>query len=165
MVRPAADDADVSLFLPILDFPIPLTSADRALQEALEILRIAEGHIHPLLDLTLCAQSSGQTITAAAAPGTTMNGAAVVDTSDISATQVRLIVTGTGTGTAEVYDATNATVLASVALNGTTAVGAWTSLVQKSNDRTLALRIVGNGVNSQTIYSAHAQLRTTRFQQ
>lgn len=150
---------------PVLDFPIPLDSADRALQEALEILRASAAQIHPLLDLTLCAQSSGQTITAATGAGTTVNGAAVLDTSETSLTQVRLIVTGTGTGTAQLYDLTNAAALTTVALNGTTAIGSWVPFIQKAGDRTLSLRIIGDGVASQTIYSAHAQFRTTSFQQ
>lgn len=151
--------------LPVLDFPIPLSGMDRKLQEALEILRAATGHIHPLLDLALFWSPAGTTITAAAGAGTTLNGAAVVDTAEISATQVRLIITGTGTGTAQLYDTTNSTVLSSVALNGTTATASWASLTQVANDRTLRLRVVGDGVATQTIYSAHAQFRTTRFQQ
>ena len=150
---------------PILDFPIPLTSADRALQEALEILRASTCQVHPLLDLLLCAQSSGQTITAATGAGTTVNGAAVLDTSETSLTQVRLIVTGTGTGTAQLYDLTNSLALTTVALNGATAIGTWVAFTQKALDRTLSLRIIGDGVASQTIYSAHAQFRTTAFQQ
>lgn len=155
----------MSQLYPVLDFPIPLGSLDRALREALEILRAAEGHLHPLLDLTLFWSPAGTTITAAVSPGTTLNGAAVVDTAEVSLTQVRLIVTGTGTGTAQLYDSTNSSVLSSVALNGTTATASWASLTQVANDRTLRLRIVGDGAASQTIYSAHAQFRTTRFQQ
>lgn len=155
----------MSQFLSVIDFPIPLDGVDFKLKEALEILRAAEGHVHPLLDLTLFWSPAGTTITAAAGAGTTLNGAAVVDTAEISATQVRLIVTGTGTGTAQLYDSTNSAVLSSVALNGTTATATWASLTQVANDRTLRLRIVGDGAASQTLYSAHAQFRTTRFQQ
>lgn len=155
----------MSRFDPVLDFPIPLDTQDAALREALEILRAAEGHLHPLLDLLVFFSPAGTTITAAGGAGTTLNGTSVVDAAEISLTQVRLVVTGTGTGTAQLYDTTNSTVLASVALNGTTATAAWASLAQVAGDRTLVVRIVGDGVASQTIYSAHAQFRTTRFQQ
>lgn len=150
---------------PVLDFPIPLGVLDEPLREALEILRAAEGHLHPLLDLTLFWSPTGYAITAASGAGTQLNGCAVADTAEISATQVRLIVTGSGTGTAQLYDVTNSVALASVALNGTTAIASWTSFTQLAGDRVLVLRIIGDGAAGQTIYSAHAQFRTTRFQQ
>jgi hypothetical protein len=151
--------------LPVLDFPIPLSGMDRKLQEALEILRAATGHIHPLLDLTIHWSPAGTTITGLAGSGSTLNGSAVADLAEISATQARIVVQGTGTGTAQLWDQTNAVALASVPLNGSTAIGAWTPLVPKANDRVLVCRIIGDGVASQTLYSAHAQFRTTRFQQ
>lgn len=155
---------------PILEFPIPLHGTDEPLKVALEVLRAAEGHIHPLLDLSLLRETTGYGLTAAAAAGTAIPGTrAVADLAEISITDVRVIAHGianTATATIQVYDVTNSLVLATLTLATAlgTVTGAWTRLVPKVGDRTLELRVIGNAVNTQTLFSAHFQARTTSFQ-
>lgn len=157
----------MSLFLPVLDFPLPLTAADRALQEALEILRSATGHIHPLLDITLAAKPDGYTFTPAGGAGTAVPGRGLLDTSETTLTEARLLVTfSAGNGTAVLYDVTNSRSLVTRSISaGNTVVSLWVPFAQKSGDRQIELRVIGDGATSHTLISAHAQFRTTRFQQ
>lgn len=165
MVREPAEREDVRP--PILDFPIPLTSADRALQEALEILRASTCQVHPLLDITLVAKPDGYVFTPAAGAGTAVPGRGLVDTSESTLNQVRLLVTfAAGNGTAVLYDVTNGVSLVSRSISaGNTVVSAWTAVAAKAGDRQLELRVIGDGATSHTVISAHAQFRTTSFQQ
>ena len=155
---------------PVVEFPLPLHGVDRPLQEALELLRAAEGHLHPLLDLSLLCSTGGYTLTAATGAGTAVPGTrAVADLGEISITDVRVVADGIANvvaATVQVYDVTNGLAIATLPLGtaSATVAGAWTRLVPKANDRTLELRVIGNGTNTQTLTAAHFQARTTSFQ-
>lgn len=151
---------------PVVEFPI--WPDDPQVASLLDILRSALGRVTSLVDLTLLTVPAGHGV-AAGATVSVAGTRRVINTADAAIDQARLIVHGvTAAGAAitiEVYDVTAAAVLCTttvtVALG--TNVGAWTALAPFNSDHTIELRVVGNGVNAQTLYSAELQLRTTRF--
>ena len=90
------------------------------------------------------------------------------DFADAGIDQLRVQVYGTTAGGAGiavlVYDLTNNRELCRVALSPAAGlyVGDWTKIPAKGGDATLVARVLGDGVNAQTIYSVRVQARTTR---
>lgn len=113
--------------------------------------------------------SNAGLVVAAGATVTVEGTHSALDFLDAHVDTVRLIVRGktaaAGPITLQLYDVTNAVVLAMVtvsAVNGTN-VGAWTTVGDKAGERELALRVVGDTANAQTLYSVHAQFYTQRY--
>jgi hypothetical protein len=170
------------LGVPVLDFPLPLTGQDRALSAALDALRASIGRVIALVDIPLfywqvpsnvlldeTDGADGYNLTAATVSGTVIPGATTaVDTADAWLDQVRVVVYGkanTVNATVQVYDNTNSVVLCTLTLTTTLGLqtGEWSVITPKAGDRELRLRVIGDGVNTQTLYSAHVQFRTLRF--
>lgn len=147
---------------PVVELSFP-AGTDQQLAAALDLIRGAIGRVSQPWDLCLVAEPNGYTLTAAGGAGTAIPGATVkINFADMAADEVDLQVSGTGTGTVALLD--GATTLASVALTGSLATSGWTRLAPASGDRTLTVKVIGNGVDSQTITGVHVRLRTNTYQ-
>jgi hypothetical protein len=155
----------------IVDFPV---LASGPLAQVVDILRAALGRVVSLGDVCLLADNAGVANVGVALPGTTLpNTRTVIDFADAGVDQVRVVAYGmqghaANVAYVNVWDETNAVELARVQLPQTAAgraVGDWTKIPLESGDRNLAVRTIGNGADTQTLYNVHLQFRTTRFQQ
>jgi hypothetical protein len=152
---------------PVLELTQRFEQKDERVRQLADVLQRSSGKLTPILDTTLL-HSTGLIVGAGAT--TTIEGTYTsLDFLDANIDTVRLLVRGktaaAGPITLQLYDVTNSVVLATATVttvNGTN-VGAWTSVAAKAGERELAIRVVGDGVNAQTIYAIHAQLLTTRF--
>lgn len=155
------------LSTPVLEFSQPLSTTDGALRDALDALRAAIGHVTPLADLVFLQNHAGLSVTAVAAPGTSLKPQLALNHSEFAAGEVRLQVHGGGACTVQLYDVTNSKVVASLTLTATNQLydSGWITLpaIDVGRERTLEARIVGDGVTAQTLHGIRAQLRTTRF--
>jgi len=149
---------------PVLDIPTDTPASD-----AVASLKAALGHVTPLVDLCIVT-ANGRTLVAAGGAGTTVNdGTAVVDLSEASIDEARLIAHGNGgggTATLQAYDSTGSRVLCAATLPSASglAIGAWTQVPPASGDRTIQLKVIGDAVKTQTLNSVRLQLRTVKFQ-
>ena len=148
--------------VPVLEF------ASSDLQGAVDSLKAATGHVAPLIDIALLKAHAG--FIAAAGAGTVVNASTNVHSLDeVSVDEARVVVHGDGggaTATLDVRDATDSTTLCSVTIPAAAgvAIGPWTRVSPRSGDRTIQVRVVGDGVHTQTLNSVHLHLRTVRFQ-
>jgi hypothetical protein len=92
-----------------------------------------------------------------------------LDMMDANIDSARIIVRGktaaAGPVVINLYDVTNSIVLATVSVTTSlaTQVGVWASVAAKAGERVLAVQVVGDSANAQTIYAVHAQFYTQRF--
>ena len=142
--------------------------ADERLRQLADVLTATSGKVTPILDSTLLFSNAGLVVAAGATvivEGTYTS----LDFLDARIDTVRLIVRGktaaAGPITLQLWDVTNSVILATVTVTTTLAtnVGTWTSVKAVAGERQLAIRVVGESVNAQTLYSVHAQFYTQRF--
>lgn len=157
---------------PIFDIPVRLTDELRPLEKTLEALRATMGRVTSIQDVLMFFNTSGSGTVGATDPGTTVVSAiARIDFADALIDSARLYVRAQNSAATSrvirVYDTTNSVVIADVPITNTLQVyvGNWTPVAFKGGDRALEVRIIGNGAETQTLYSAHLQLRTARAQQ
>lgn len=142
--------------------------ADERVRQLADVLTATSGKVTPILDSTLLHSVAGLAVVA---------GATVVvegthtsfDFLDAHIDTVRLIVRGktaaAGPITLQLWDVTNSAILATVTVTTVTGtnVGTWTSVKAVAGERVVALRVVGDTANAQTLYSVHMQAYTQRF--
>lgn len=150
----------------VVDFP----GADEspATHALIEVLRRALGKISGLVDICLFSSPAG-TVVPAGGTSTVVGASANLNTADVALNEVRLVVdafTSVGTLTLDLYDDGAATSRCTVTV--TTApgsfLGEWAKIPLQNSDAKFVLRVLGNGAASLTLYSAHAQFRTSAFQ-
>lgn len=153
---------------PVVELTQRFDEKEEKLRQVADVVRTTAGKLTPILDVTMLHSNAGLVV-AAGATVTVEGTHTSLDFLDAHIDTVRLIVRGktaaAGPITLQLYDVTNATVLATVTIttvNGTN-VGSWTAVGDKAGERELALRVVGDTVNAQTLYSVHAQYYTQRF--
>jgi hypothetical protein len=139
------------------------------LEDMQAVLRTALGRVTSVLDLGLLSANAGLTVTGTAGALVLPGSYAALDAADAVLDQVRLVAhasTSAGTATLQLYDVTAGAVLCDVSLSGAAATqqGSWTRVAPWAIDHVVVLRVVGDGVATQTLYSVHAQFRTVRFQ-
>lgn len=152
---------------PVVEITQRFDEKDEKTRQIADVVKATAGKITPILDTTLL-HSTGLIVGAGAT--TTIEGTYTsLDFLDANLDTVRLLVRGktaaAGPITLQLYDVTNSVVLATATVttvNGTN-VGAWTSVTAKPGERELAVRVVGDSANNQTIYSIHMQAYTARF--
>jgi len=152
---------------PVVEITQRFDEKDEKTRQIADVVKATAGKITPILDTTLL-HSTGLIVAAGAT--TTIEGTHTsLDFLDANLDTVRLIVRGTtaaaGPITLQLYDVTNGIVLATATVttvNGTN-VGAWTSVTAKPGERELAIQVVGDSANAQTLYAIHMQAYTQRF--
>lgn len=156
---------------PVLNFTRPIGLEQEPLAEAQRTMESALGRVVPLIDVTLLSVNAGLGVVGAAGAGSLLPaGYTILDLEDAFCDQARLVVYGTNSTstlrTVLVRDATNAVDLVSVEIDDSAVVrkSDWAAVTPFSGDRVLELRVVGDGAETQTIYSVHLQLRTIQFQ-
>lgn len=146
---------------PIVDF------ASETLGDLIQTLRGVLGRIASLVAWTMLEESVGFNVAAAVSTDIAFT-AESFELADAGVDQMRVQCygkTAAGAGIAVlVYDLTNARELCRVALTAALQlnVGAWTKVPAKGSDATLIVRVLGDNVNAQTLYSVRVQARTTR---
>jgi hypothetical protein len=158
----------VSRVQPIVEFPTRFSQSEEKVRQVADTLRECLGRLTSILDVAMLHSNAGLAVPAGAT--VTVEGTHTsLDFLDANIDTVRLIVRGktaaAGPITLQLYDVTNAVVLATVTVTTVTGarVGAWTAVGAKAGERELALRVVGDSANAQTLYSVHAQFYTQRF--
>lgn len=153
---------------PVVEFTQRFEQGDEKLRQIVDTLRATSGKLTPILDVAMLHSNAGLVV-AAGATVTVEGTHSSLDFLDAHVDTVRLIVRGktaaAGPISLQLYDVTNSVVLATVTVstvNGTN-VGTWTTVADKAGERELALRVVGDGANAQTLYSARFQAYTQRF--
>ena len=153
---------------PVLELTQRFDQKDEKVRQLADVLKATSGKLTPIVDVALLHSNAGLVI-AAGATVTVEGTYTSLDFLDANIDSARLIVRGkTAAGgpiAIQLYDVTNSVVLATttVAAANATNVGSWTSVAAKSGERQLAIRVVGDSVNAQTLYSIHAQFYTQRF--
>lgn len=152
---------------PVIELTQRFDQKDEKVRQLADVVKRTAGKLTPIMDVALLHSNAGLAV---AAGGTvTVEGTHTsLDFLDANLDTARLIVRGktaaAGPITLQLYDVTNSVAIATVTVttvNGTN-VGAWTSIVPVASERELALRVVGDSANAQTLYSARAQFNTTR---
>lgn len=153
---------------PVVEFTQRFGPADEKLRQVVDVLKATLGKVTPILDVAHLHNNAGLVVGAGAT--VTIEGTqSSLDFLDANLDSLRLIVRGktaaAGPITVQLYDVTNSVVLATVTVStvNATNVGAWTSVAAKAGERELAIRIVGDGANAQTLYACHSQFYTQRF--
>jgi hypothetical protein len=153
---------------PVIEITQRFDQKDERLRQFADLVQKTSGKLTPILDVTL--QHSNAGLVVAAGATVTVEGThSSLDFLDANIDSARLIVRGktaaAGPITLQLYDVTNGVVLATVtvAVALATSVGAWTSVASVAGERVVALRVVGDGANAQTIYSCHGQFYSQRF--
>lgn len=147
---------------PVVTVPSSVDGMQTTVQRAL-------GRVTSLLDLGLLSVNAGLVVTGSLVGLVLPASYVVLDSADAALDQVRLVAhasVSAGTHTVQLYDVTAAAVLCQLPISGAAAtqIGAWTRMVPWATDHVVVLRVVGDGVATQTLYSAHAQFRTVQFQ-
>lgn len=148
---------------PIVDFPYTDAAA------IIERLRATLGRLTALFSLTLLAETSSGTAIAAAASTDLPTTSTTVDLDDAGVDQVRVHAYAGTTGGAGiavlVFDSTNGRELCRVAITAGANLytGDWTPVPPVGGDAVLKVRVLGNGVNTQTLYNVRLEGRTTKF--
>lgn len=153
---------------PVVEITQRLDVGDEKLRQIADVVKATSGKLTPILDVAHLHSNAGLVVGAGAT--VTVEGThSSLDFLDANIDSARLIVRGktaaAGPVTIQLYDVTNGVVLATVTVstaNGTN-VGAWTSVASKSGERELAIRVVGDSVNAQTLYAARSQYYSQRF--
>lgn len=152
----------------------PQRPADKATQNALDLLQRVLGRLVSFADVALLLEAGGYTATnAAAAPGTALTFTRTkIDFGDAGADQLRLVVRGNNSGvgsvTVQLYDVTGARALCSVIVTGatpTTYDGDWTSFKPRGGEQEIELRVIGDGAFDPVLYAVHLQMRTLNARQ
>jgi hypothetical protein len=153
---------------PVVELTQRFDQGDEKVRQLIDVVKATSGKLTPILDVGMLHSNAGLVV-AAGATVTVEGTHTSVDFLDAHIDTVRLIVRGktaaAGPITLQLYDVTNSVALATVTVttvNGTN-VGAWTAVGDKAGEREIALRVVGDGANAQTLYSVHAQFYTQRF--
>lgn len=145
----------------VVDFPSEDPSA------IVQTLRGTLGRVASLVSWLAYFNDAGLNVIAAASTDIAHSKESF-DFADAGIDQLRVQVYGSTAGGAGiavlVYDLTNNRELCRVALSPAAGlyVGAWTKIPAKGSDAVLVARVLGDGVNAQTIYSVRVQARTTR---
>lgn len=153
---------------PVVDFPIRFEQGEAHLRNVVDRLTGCLGKTVSIVDVCFISNNAGLVV---AAGGTvTLAGSYLwLDLSDSNIDSARLIVRGStaaaGPITLEAYDVTNSAVLCSVTVTTSLATnkGDWTRINEVGGEREIALRVVGDSANAQTLYSVHLQLQTVQY--
>lgn len=151
---------------PVLDLSIP--TSDKTLRLIVDMVTASVGRVTDALDVAQLLVPAGHVVAAGATvsvPGTTFS----LNLADSFIDQASLVIDGkTAAGgpiPCQLYDVTASQVIATVALTAVQGVrvGTWTNVQPVNAEHTFQLRVVGDSVNAQTLYSVHARFRTSRF--
>ena len=152
---------------PVVEITQRFDEKDEKTRQIADVLKATAGKITPILDTTLL-HSTGLIVGAGGT--TTIEGTHTsLDFLDANLDTVRLLVRGktaaAGPITIQLFDLTNNVVLATATVTTSlaTQVGAWTSVTAKPGERELAIKVVGDSANAQTLYAIHMQAYTARF--
>jgi hypothetical protein len=153
---------------PVVELTQRFEQGDEKLRQVSDAVQATSGKLTPILDVTLQHSTAGLTVVAG---GTvTVEGTySSLDFLDAHIDTARIIVRGktaaAGPITIQLYDVTNSVVLATVTVTTSlaTQVGLWTSVTNISGERVIAIRVVGDSANAQTLHACHAQFYTQRF--
>jgi hypothetical protein len=153
---------------PVIELTQRFGQDDERVRQLADVMKASTGKVTPILDVTMLHSVAGLVV-AAGATVTVEGTHDSLDFLDANIDSARIIVRGktaaAGPITLQLYDVTNNVVLATVTVTTATAtqVGAWTSVARVAGERVIALRVVGDSANAQTLYSVHAQFYTQRF--
>lgn len=141
------------------------------LRRVIDVLQALFGKVTALVDVALLLEVAGFTVTnAAAGAGTTLAVTRVsVNFGDAAIDNVRLTVYGNNSGagsvTVQCYDVTGSVMLCAVTVTGSSpdlAVGDWTTITPTGTDRTIEVRVIGDGAVDPVFYAVHLQGRTVQ---
>lgn len=153
---------------PVVEITQRFEQKDERLRQVVDVLQRTSGKLTPIVDSCLLHSVAGVAVAAGATVAVEGTHTSL-DFLDANIDTARLIVRGktaaAGPITIQLYDVTNSVVLATVTVTTALAtnVGSWTDVSAKSGERQLAIRVVGDSANTQTLHSIHAQFYTTRF--
>lgn len=157
----------VSRTQPVIELTQRFEQKDEKVRQLADIVKRTAGKLTPIMDVSMLHSNAGLVV-AAGATVTVEGTHTSLDFLDANLDTVRLVVRGktaaAGPITLQLYDLTNSVVLATVTVTTTlaTQVGAWTNISPVAGERELAIKVVGDSANAQTLYSARAQFNTTR---
>jgi len=153
---------------PVVEFTTRFDQLDEKTRQVVDVLRASSGKLTPVLDIAHLLLRAGDTVVAGAT--VTLDGTYVsLDMMDANIDSARLIVRGktaaAGPIVVNLLDVTNSVILATVSVTTSlaTQVGTWASFAAKAGERVLAIQIVGDSANAQTMYAIHSQYYTQRF--
>ena len=153
---------------PVLELTQRFEQKDERVRQVVDVIQKSSGKLTPILDIAHLLLRAGDVVAAGAT--VLLEGTYVsLDMMDANIDSARLVVRGktaaAGPVVVNLYDVTNSVVLATVSLTTVlgTQVGAWTSVAAKAGERVLAIQVVGDSVNAQTIYAIHSQYYTQRY--
>lgn len=153
---------------PVIEITERFQQGDERTRQLADVMQKTAGKLTPIVDVALLHSNAGLVV-AAGATVTVEGTYTSLDFLDANIDTARLIVRGktaaAGPITIQLYDVTNSVAIATVTVttvNGTN-VGTWTDVAAKAGERQLAIRVVGDSANAQTLYDIHAQFLTTRF--
>ncbi len=155
---------------PVAEFAVVPGEKEPGLREVLDLLREVIGRVTALVDVLLVFDLTGGAYTGAAAPGTTVDAAGVtLDFDDAKLDTFRIIGAGSssaGSCFVTAHDTADDRELCRAALPTSDGLfaGEWTLLPRAlRGERSIELRVIGNGVADQLLYNVHLQARTTQF--
>lgn len=151
---------------PVVDFPMSL---DPQAQSIADIVKRSSGFVSSLVDIFL--GGSAAAVHAAGSPGATIDSSVVsIDFEDCLIDDIRVVVYGSHdtafAAQVTIFDVTDGIELTRVALPPTPSLvaGEWTRITPSAGDHRIELRVIGDGADAQTIFSAHFQGRTLTLQ-
>lgn len=149
----------------VVEYPLPIGALDPAVSDALQRLQGTVGLVTSLLVIPLVVSAAGVGLTASGS-GTVVDGSQTTwNLEDARVQQVRVVGYGGSSGTGDTVRLfQGSTELAQGALAGSTGrfTGSWMTVDLSAGDLAFEVKVVGNGVRTQTLYRVELHARTVR---